>query len=189
MPVAQPRLLRRKCFEKFPGFFFSHSTLQVHVPLRILEIDADLALPFRREEVLILLRRFVRSHELCVIAHRVEQRMDIDPMALRIFETLVVGCGLVRNKFLCKPGFFQELELKTGGSKNVHRVAACSRLVKCALQDSFAGRAVKGRFDERVLFLECIDQSDDLLVVQRAVEDDLALGFGGVFDRCRLGSG
>src|SRR6266542_3217247 len=48
MTVAHARLLCGECLYVIARFFFAPSSLQIHVPLRILEIDADPALPSGR---------------------------------------------------------------------------------------------------------------------------------------------
>src|SRR2546428_798798 len=73
MTVAHARLLCGECLYVIARFFFAPSSLQIHVPLRILEIDADPALPSGREEIFIFLGGVVRAHELGIVGHRVEQ--------------------------------------------------------------------------------------------------------------------
>src|SRR5436309_13735296 len=61
MTVAHARLLCGECLYVIARFFFAPSSLQIHVPLRILEIDADPALPSAREESCITLGGAVRA--------------------------------------------------------------------------------------------------------------------------------
>src|SRR4030095_6975506 len=56
------------------------------------------------------------------------------------------------------------------------------------LQNALAGGAVEGWFDGRILFLEGVNQGNDLLVIQRAIKNDFAFDFGGFFQGCRLES-
>src|SRR6266702_2918139 len=73
MTVAHAWLLCGERLDVIARFFFAPSSLQVYVPLRILEIDADPALPSGREEIFVFLGRVVRANELGVVGHRVEQ--------------------------------------------------------------------------------------------------------------------
>ena len=60
MPVAHRRLLRSQSLEEYSGFFLAPTPLKIHVPFRVLEIDADFCFPFWREQIFVSFRRFVR---------------------------------------------------------------------------------------------------------------------------------
>ena len=83
MSIAQAGLLRSQGLEESSRFLLAHAPLQVHVPLRILEIDADSSFPLRCEKILVFFRRIVGPNQLRVVAHGVEQGMDVDPMTVR----------------------------------------------------------------------------------------------------------
>ena len=89
--VAYGRLLGRESFQIITRLVFAPTPLQADVPFRILEIDADAPFPTGRQQIFVLLWCFVRSHQLCVIGHGVEQRMNVNPMAIGIFEAFIVG--------------------------------------------------------------------------------------------------
>ena len=72
-PSRTPGCCAASAFRNPRAFSLPHAPLQIHVPLRILKVDADLAFPPRREQILVFFRRFVRSHELRVVGHGVEQ--------------------------------------------------------------------------------------------------------------------
>ena len=108
--------------------------------------------------------------------------MDVDPVAVGIFESFVVGRCFRRHESLRQARFFHQLYLKSGRGDDVDRKPAGFRFRDCALQNPFACPAVKRRLDVRVLFLEGVDQGNDLFVVQRAIKNDFAFGFGGVFE-------
>src|SRR5882724_10267759 len=57
MSIAQAWLLRSQGLEESSGFLLAHAPLEVHVPLRILEIDTDFSFPLRREQVFVFFRR------------------------------------------------------------------------------------------------------------------------------------
>ena len=103
-------------------------------------------------------------------------------MAVGIFEPVVIGCGFRRHEALGQPGLFHQLHLKTRRGHDVDGEAAGFRFGVGPLQDALAGAAVKGRLDRRIFFLEGVDQGDDLLVVERAIEYNLAFGAGGVIE-------
>ena len=108
--------------------------------------------------------------------------MHVDPVAVRVFEAFVVERCFRRHEALRQPRFFHQLDLKTGRGDDVDGEAAGFGFRDCALQNSLAGAAVKRRLDVRIFFLEGVDQGNDLLVVERAVKNDFAFGFGGVFE-------
>jgi hypothetical protein len=87
-------------------------------------------------------------------------------VAVGILETLRIGGCLSRNKLLRESCFLYELDLKPGRSHNIHSETACPRFRYSPLQNALAGGTVEGWFDEGILFLECVNQSDDLLVAQ-----------------------
>src|SRR5262245_31901018 len=185
MAVAHARLLRSQSFEKSSGFFFAHTSLKIHVPLRVLEIDTDSPLPPWRQQVFVSFRRLVGSHQLRVVGHGVKEGMDVDPVAVRVFESIIIGGGLSGDKSLSEAGVLHQLYLKAGGRENIYRETSSLGLSQRALQNPLAGGTVERRFDGRIFFLECINQGDDLLVIQRAVKNDFTLGSGGFFEgRC-----
>src|SRR5262249_61459077 len=91
MAIAQAGLLRSQGFEKSSGFLFAHTSLKIHVPLRVLEIDTDSPLPPWRQQVFVSFRRLVGSHQLRVVGHGVKEGVDVDPVAVRVFESIVIG--------------------------------------------------------------------------------------------------
>ena len=181
MSIAQAGLLRSQGFEESSGFLLAHAPLEVHVPLRILEIDADFSFPLRREKVFVFFRRIYRPNQLRIVAHGVEQRMNVDPMAVRVFESIVVSACLRGNKPLSEAGLLHQLYLESGGGENVYRKPTSLRFRYGTLQNPLARPTVKGRFDGGVLFLEGVNQGNDLLVVQRAIKNDFAFDSGGLF--------
>src|SRR5262245_3668490 len=62
MAVAQGRLLRSQGFEKSSGFLFAQTSLEIHVPLRVLEVDSDSSFPPWRQQVFVSFRRLVGPH-------------------------------------------------------------------------------------------------------------------------------
>jgi len=110
--------------------------------------------------------------------------MNVDPVTFGIFKSFFVGDGLGWNKLLGQPEFFQKLELKTGGGKDVRRIARRLGLSQGSLEHPFASAPIERWFNEWMFFLKCIDKGNDLLVVKRAVEHNLVLGFGGFFQGC-----
>ena len=66
MSIAQAGLLRSQGLEKSSGFLLAHAPLEIHVPFRILEIDADSSFPLRCEEVFVFFRRIYRRTN-CVL--------------------------------------------------------------------------------------------------------------------------
>ena len=104
--------------------------------------------------------------------------MNADPVTFGIFETIVVSGCFRRNKSLSETRFLHQLDLKTSRGDHIDSEASGFGLGVGALQNPLAGAAVKRWLDVGILLLEGIDQGDDLIVVQRAVEYDLAFGFG-----------
>src|SRR5215475_11258970 len=161
MAIAQARLLRSQGFEKSSGFLFAHTSLEIHVPLRILEVDTDSPFPQWRQQVFVSFRRLVGSHQLRVVGHGVKEGMDVDPVAVRVFESIIIGGGLSGDKPLSETGILHKLYLKAGGSENIYGEASSLGFRQRALQHPLAGGTVEGRFDGRIFFLECINQCDD----------------------------
>ena len=108
--------------------------------------------------------------------------MDAYPVTVKVFEAFVVGRSFRRHESLRQSRFFHQLELKACRSDDIDGEAAGFGLRDRALQNSIAGAAIKRRLDVRILFLEGVDESDDLFIVERAVEDDFAFGLGGVLE-------
>src|SRR5262249_41303105 len=181
MAIAQARLLGSQGFEKSSGFLSAHAPLQIHVPLRVLEIDTDSSFPLWRQQVFVSFRRFVVPHQLRVVGYGVKQRVDVDPVVVGGFESIVIGGRLGGDKPLSEAGVLHQLYLKAGGRENIYRETSSLGLSQRALQNPLAGGTVERRFDGRIFFLECINQGDDLLVIQRAVKNDFAFDSGGLF--------
>src|SRR5262245_37636015 len=55
--IAQARLLRSQGFEKSSGFLLAHTSLKIHVPLRVLKVDTDSSFPLWRQQVFVSFRR------------------------------------------------------------------------------------------------------------------------------------
>src|SRR5262245_27693725 len=123
MAIAQARLLRSQGFEKSSGFLFAHTSLKIHVPLRVLEIDTDSPLPPWRQQVFVSFRRLVGSQQLRVVGHRVKEGVDVDPVAVRVFESIIIGGRLGGDKPLSEAGVLHQLYLEAGGSENIYREA------------------------------------------------------------------
>ncbi len=98
--VAHCRLLGGERLQKIARLVLAPAPLQADVPLRVLQIDADASLPTGRQQVFIFLWRFIGFHQLGVVGHGVEQRVDVDPMAVGIFEPFVIGRGFRRHEAL-----------------------------------------------------------------------------------------
>src|SRR5215471_2453425 len=187
MAIPQARLLRSQGFEKSSGFLFAHTPLKIHVPLRVLEIDTDSSFPPRRQQVFVSFRRLVEPHQLRVVGHGVKEGVDVDPVAVRVFESIVIGGRLGGDKPLSEAGVLHKLYLKAGGRENIYRETSSLGLSQRALQNPLAGGTVERWFDGRIFLLEGINQGDDLLVIQRAVKNDFAFDSGGLFQGCRFG--
>ena len=102
-------------------------------------------------------------------------------MAVRVFESIVVSACFRGNKPLSEAGLFHQLYLESGGGENVYRKPTSLRFCYGALQHPFARPTVERRFDGGVLFLEGVNQGNDLLIVQRAIKNDFAFDSSGLF--------
>ena len=136
---------------------------------------------FGASKIFVFFRRIYRPNQLRIVAHGVEQGMDVDPMAVRVFESIVVSACLRGNKPLSEAGLLHQLYLESGGGENIYRKPTSLRFRYGALQNPLARPTVEGRFDGGVLFLEGVNQGNDLLVVQRAIKNDFAFDSGGLF--------
>src|SRR5215471_13204748 len=184
--IAQARLLGSQGFEKSSGFLFAHTSLKIHVPLRVLKVDTDSSFPLWRQQIFVSFRRLVGPHQLRVVGHGVKQGVNVDPVAVRVFESIVIGGRLGGYKPLSEAGVLHQLYLKAGGRENIYRETSSLGLSQRALQNPLACGTVERRFDGRIFLLEGINQGDDLLVIQRAVKNDFTLGSGGFFEGRRL---
>ena len=90
--------------------------------------------------------------------------MNTDPVTFRIFEALIESGCFLRNKSLSEARFLHKLDLKTRRGHDIDRKASGFSLSGGALQNPFAGAAVKRWLDVRILLLERIDEGDDLLM-------------------------
>ena len=150
-PSRSPDVARRAPL-KIARLFFAPASLQVDVPLRVLEIRPEPAFPARREQIFVFLGRFVGLHELGIVGHRVEQRMHVDPVTIRVFEAFVVERGFGWHEALRQPRFFHQLDLKTRRGHDVDGESAGFGLGDRALQHSFACPAIERRLDVRDIF-------------------------------------
>src|SRR5262245_1463859 len=186
MAIAQSGLLRSQGFEKSSGFLLAHTSLKIHVPLRVLKVDTYSSFPLSCQQVFVSFRRLVGPHQLRIVGHGVKEGVDVDPVAVRVFESIVIGGRLGGDKSLSEAGVLHQLYLEAGGRENIYGETSSPGLSQRALQNTLAGGTIERRFDGRIFFLKGIDQSDDLLVVQRTVKNDFALGSGGLFQGRRL---
>src|SRR5215813_9000535 len=121
MAIAQARLLRSQGFEKSSGFLFAHTSLEVHVPLRVLEVDADSPFPPWRQQVFVSFRRLVGPHQLRVVGHAVKEGVDVDPVSVWVFESIIIGGRIGGHKPLSETGVLHQLNLKAGSSEHIYR--------------------------------------------------------------------
>src|SRR5215510_660737 len=115
MAIAQARLQRSQGFEKSSGFLFAHTSLEVHVPLRVLEVDSDSPFPPWCQQVFVSFRRLVGPHQLRVVGYGVKEGVDVDPVAVRVFESIIIGGRLDGDKPLSETGVLHQLYLEAGG--------------------------------------------------------------------------
>ena len=123
------------------AFFFSHALDLPGKPLGLGMIHADLALPFRIQQIFIGLGHFVALHHARVVADHIRHHVDRRPISVGIEKRFLDIFHFGRNILGKQVLSFEKISLGLGGLNDIEIILAGLRLGHDLGQQAFADGA------------------------------------------------